>query len=175
MFRRVILWSLPVLAVALALGTYYHAQWVQTEWSILRARQAFQQGKFQDVVDHLASAVESPTDFSLACWSRHNCSTDLRRVLAQRYLAMDPGEHALRHHRKLKDSKAHFLQGLAALKAGKGEESIEHFKVAIQLEGACHLCREALGNAERARAALVNASDAREAQAKALAGMLGPV
>jgi hypothetical protein len=173
MFKRIFLRASLLLAVLAALAAYY-APWLQAEWNIASGRQAFERGEFQAAINKLTPVVAKPQGVSLACWDRPDCPTYLRRVLAQSHLALGQDDAALGHYRKLKDSRAHFLQGLDAFKARNWNASVEHFNQAIQLERDCEVCGVALKNAESAQAAHVNGNEAKRKQAKALADMLTP-
>lgn len=167
---KILFRSFVLLVIAASFAAYYYAPWLKTEWQVLSGRQAFLRGDFQVAVEHLSPAIEAleqrGSTERIVYW---------RRALAQSHLALRQDDDALRHYRRLADSKAHFALGLRALQANEWAASIDHLKRTLKAEPNCIVCQTALANALAAETAHRTGIDAREVQTKALEEMKVPV
>lgn len=174
MLSRILVRSLPLLAVAALPVGYYCAPTLKNEWSVARGWQAFQSGDFQTAVDRLATSTQ---DLERRGYTKR--AAYYRGVLVQSNLALSNSNGALLQARWLvqsehADSKAHFALGLEELKTGNWDKSVHHLKRVIELEPDCTSCAEALKNAEVARDADRGVAEARQVQAKAIELMTPP-
>jgi hypothetical protein len=160
---------LVLLAVAVGVGSYFAASWIETEWQLLNGREAFLRNDFQVAVEKLPPAVEALEERGFTERSAY-----WRRALAQSHLAVRQDERALDHYRRLTDSKAYFALGLRAAELRDWAASIQLLTRAVQAEPGCGVCKDALANAIAAEAAYHTSLVAGEAQTKSLEEMRAP-